>query len=234
MKTAAVAVLSLLFLVSTTSCYCSVAVNEPPKTSSGDVRITTLLDGKPYKGVKIEIYRYRKEPKANPLFTFMTNEGGSVTPPALSRGDYWIVASAGLNLRADLYLRVASRSEGTSSFSMELDASPYPTFEQRLSAAEQMPIKAQIQRFGGTVHDQSGSVISGVSIDVVRKGSQGRDHVIKLKSDRNGRFSATLSEGRHIAIFQAAGFSTQFIPLEIAMIGGNGEIRVELQIAPSR
>jgi hypothetical protein len=166
-KTAVIA--AWLLLVAPRPGFCSVTVNGPPAKSSRNVVVTTLFEGKPRKGVKVEIYRCRKQMEANPSFTLITGEDGTVAPPALSPGEYCIVASADLNLVADLELRVSSHfKEKTSSFSMELVARRFPTWEQQLATADQMPVEDRVQKFSGTVRDQTRSAISGVSIEIVQ------------------------------------------------------------------
>jgi 5-hydroxyisourate hydrolase-like protein (transthyretin family) len=232
-KTAAIAAW-LLLLVAPRAGFCSVMVNGPPTKSSGNVVVTTLFEGKPRKGVKVEIYRCHKQMEANPTFTLITGEDGTVAPPALSPGEYCIVASADLNLAADLELRVSSHfKEKTSSFSMELVASRFPTWEQQLTAVEQMPVKDRLQDFSGVVRDLTGAAIPSVSIEIIRKGTQGKERVAQLKSDRDGRFSTELAEGWYIAVFLAQGFGAQLLPFEISKTQGAGDLRVRLEIGAS-
>ena len=233
MKIAATAVW-LLLLVGPRTGLCSVMVNGPPTKSSRNVVVTTLFEGKPRKGVKVKIYRCRKQMEANPSFTLITGEDGTVAPPALSPGEYCIVASADLNLVADLELRVSSHfKEKTSSFSMELVASRFPTWEQRLAAVEQMSVKDRLQNFSGVVRDPTGAAIRGVAIEIIRKGTQGKERVAQLKSDRDGLFSTELAEGAYIAVFLAQGFGTQLLPFEISKTQGDGDLRVRLEIGAS-
>jgi 5-hydroxyisourate hydrolase-like protein (transthyretin family) len=224
----------LLVLVPPRAGVCAVTVNGPPTKSSRNVVVTTVFEGKPRKGVKVEIYRCRKQVEANPSFTLITGEDGTVAPPALSPGEYCIVASADLNLVADLDLRVSSHfREKTSSFSMELVAGRFPTWEQQLAAAEEMPVKDRLQNFSGVVRDPTGAAILGVAIEIIRKGTQGKERVGQLKSDRDGRFSTDLAEGAYLAVFLAQGFGTQLLPFEISKTQGGGDVRVRLELGPS-
>jgi 5-hydroxyisourate hydrolase-like protein (transthyretin family) len=228
-KIAAIAVWVLLLLAPNAG-LCSVMVNGPPTKSSRNVVVTTLFEGKPQKGVKVEIYRCRKQAEANPSFTLITGEDGTVAPPALAPGEYRIVASADLNLVADLDLRVSSHfKEKTSSFSMELVASRFPTWEQQLAAAEQMPVKGRLQNFSGVVRDPTGAAIPDVAIEIIRKGTHGKERVAQLKSDREGSFSKELAEGAYIAVVSAQGFGTQMLPFEISKSQGGGDLRVRLE-----
>jgi 5-hydroxyisourate hydrolase-like protein (transthyretin family) len=221
----------LLLLAAPGAGFCSVEVNAPPKKSSGNVVISTLFDGKPRKGVKVEIYRYRKGAEVNPSFTLVTGEDGIVVSPALPPGEYCIVASADLNLRSDLCLRVVSHfKETTSSFSMELLATRFPTWEQQLAAAEQLPFKGRLQQFSGVVRDPSGAAISGVSIEIVRKGTEGKERMAQLKSDKDGRFLTDLTDGAYIALFSDQGFQTQLVPFEVSKAQGSGDLQVTLDL----
>jgi 5-hydroxyisourate hydrolase-like protein (transthyretin family) len=228
-KTAAIAVW-LLVLVPPRAGICAVTVNGTPTKSSRNVVVTTLFEGKPRKGVKVEIYRCRKQMEAIPSFTLLTGEDGTVAPPALSPGEYCIVASADLNLVADLDLRVSSHFKGkTSSFSMELVASRFPTWEQRLAAAEQIPVKDRLQKFSGVVRDPTGAAIQDVAIEIIRKGTLGKERVARLKSDREGSFSKELAEGAYIAVVSAQGFGTLLLPFEISKTQGGGDLRIRLE-----
>jgi 5-hydroxyisourate hydrolase-like protein (transthyretin family) len=229
-KTAALAAW-LLLLAAPRAGFCSVEVNAPPKKSSRNVVITTLFDGKPRQGVKVEIYRLRKQEEANPGITLITGEDGTIAPPALSSGEYRIVASADLNLVAYLSVRVSSHSkEKTSSFSMALVATRFPTWDQQVAAAEQMPVKARVQEFRGIVRDPSGAAIAGVSVEILRKGTQGKERVAQLKSGKDGGFSSKLADGSYIAVLSAQGFSTQLVPFEIARTEGRGDLQIKLDI----
>lgn len=212
---------------------CSMASVEVlvPSKSAPTVRITTLYSGKSQRGVKIEIYRYELGPgdEAKPRFSLTSDEKGRVVPPKLAPGHYHVVASGEKNLRADLYLDVSAHAnEKASMFSMELVAIT-DTRQELLTKAEQMPIRDRLREFRGIVYDPSGAVVSGVSIEVVRKGTQGRDRIARLKSGRSGQFSAQLSAGSYIAFFSLPGFQTQPVPFEVTE-QGSSELIVTLQL----
>ena len=210
---------------------CSVMVVAPSK-SSQSVRINTWVEGKARKDVRVDVFRERKNgEEAGPLFSLTSDDEGKVGLPKLAPGNYHIVAAAEQDLVADLYLRVSSHSkQKISSFSMELVASQFPTFAQRLAAAEQLPVKARLQELSGIVRDSSGAAIAGVSIDVMRKATMGKECVARLKSDVNGRFLTALSDGAYVAFFSFAGFQTQFVPFDVAKAQGSGDLQVRLEI----
>jgi 5-hydroxyisourate hydrolase-like protein (transthyretin family) len=225
-------VLTCWLMVYPSCLFGSVAVNSPSKPSARNIQITALVDGKPSKGVKVEICRYKKNLEEGSCFSLMTDATGQVMTPTLSPGEYGIVASTALNLVGNLSLRVSSRAkEKVSVLSIDLLASQFPTWQQQLAAGDQMPIKEKLQQFGGVVHDPSGSEIVGALIEVVRKGSGGKDRVARLKTAKNGRFSAQLPRGEYLGIFQEPGFSTQIVPFEVAEQGAE-RLQITLQIAP--
>ena len=144
-------------------------------------------------------------------------------------GHYHVVASAAKNLRADLFLDVSEHdNEKASEFPMLLETGDI-THEQLFAKAEQMPIKERVKVFNGVVRDPAGALIEGVSIEVVRKGSQGRDRIARLKSGKRGQFSARLSAGSYIALFYIPGFQIQMVPFEVTE-QGSGDLIVILQL----
>jgi hypothetical protein len=224
----------LLFAISPSGlCSASVEV-QAPSMSSPTVCVTVLLKGKPQKGAKIKIYRYELGPgdEANPYFSLISDHQGKVLPPKLPPGHYHVVASAAKNLRADLYLDVSAQAnEKASDFSMGLDISDIMP-DELFTKAEQMPIKDRVRVFHGLVRDPTGALISGVSIEVVRKGSQGRDRVVRFKTGNKGQFSARLSNGSYIALFSTPGFQIKFVPFEVTE-QGSGDLIVTLELGRS-
>jgi 5-hydroxyisourate hydrolase-like protein (transthyretin family) len=224
----------LLFAISPSGlCLTSVEVQAPSR-SSPTVRLTVLLKGKPQKGVKVKIYQYKLGPgdEVKPRFSLISDPQGRVSPPKLTPGHYHVVASAAKNLRADLYLDVSEQAnEKASEFSMELAIGDISR-EELFTKADQMPIKDRLKVFRGIVRDLTGAPIAGVSIEVVRKRSQGRDHVVQLESGKRGQFSASLSDGSYIALFSAPGFQIQVVPFEITE-QGSGDLRVTLELGRS-
>jgi hypothetical protein len=133
-------------------------------------------------------------------------------------------------MRADLYLDVSRKmAKRVSSFSMNLIENQYPTPEQLWATAEEEPVKDRPETFNGTVYDPSGAGVSGVSIEVVRKGTQGKERVAQLESGSDGGFSAHLAEGGYVARFSMPGFQIALLPFEVTK-QGSGELRVILQL----
>jgi 5-hydroxyisourate hydrolase-like protein (transthyretin family) len=213
--------------------FASVAVNSRPRLSARNIQITALVDGKPKKGARIDVCRYKKNVEEGSCFSMMTDVAGQVATPTLPSGDYGVVASYGLNLVGNLLLRVPSRAgKKVSAFSIDLVASQFPTWQQQLTAADKMPVKENLQHLNGVVLDPSGTEIANVTIEVVRKGSEGKDRVARLKTAKDGRFSEQLRPGQYLGIFQEPGFSTKILPFELTE-QGTERLQVTLQIAPS-
>jgi hypothetical protein len=203
-----------------------------PRKSSQKVQLVLHGDGGTQKGVSVEVYRYTlgSGEEAKPLISLTSDDAGEVTPLALPPGSYHLVALAEHNLRADLYLDVSRKlGKQMSSFVMNLVESQYPTAEQLWEAAERAPIKDRLESFSGTVLDPSGTKVSGVAIDVVRKGTEGKGRVAQLASGPDGRFSAALADGAYIARFCTQGFQTAFVPFEVTKQGSE-QLQVTLQL----
>ena len=227
-----IAACSLLAILSFPLCPVASVEVEVPLKSASTVRLTVLLDGKPQKDAKIEIYRYELGPgdEAKPRYSLISDQQGMVFSPKLAPGHYHVIASAANNLRAELYLDVSAHTHQKSSeFPMQLLRGGI-TREELFAKAEQMPIKDHLKIFQGTVRDPSGALIVGVFIEVVRKGSQSSETVVHLKSGSTGQFSATLPSGSYMALFSIPGFQVQLVPFEVTDQGSE-ELIVTLQLA---
>jgi carboxypeptidase family protein len=223
----------LLAAFSCASSSASVEV-QPPLKSSPNVQLTVFLKGAPQEGVRVKIYRYEsaigQEPK--PRFSLLSDRNGRVFARKLATGHYHVVASASKNLIAELSLEVSSRPDSKpSEFSMELHDGGI-TREEFFSKLDQQPIHERVSVFRGVIRDPSGGPIPGALIEVVRKGSQGKDRVTHLKSGKRGQFSGALSEGSYIVSFSEQGFRTQFVPLQVTK-QGSAELTVTLEPGPS-
>jgi hypothetical protein len=224
----------LLFAISPSElCSTSVEVQATLK-SSPTVRLTVLLKGEPQEGAKIKIYRYKlgQGREAKPCFSLISDAQGRVLPPRLSPGHYHVVAFGANNLRGELDLDVSPpTNEKASEFSIALNIRDI-TREELFAQRDQMPIKDRIRVFRGIVRDPSGDPIPGVFIEIVRKGSRGRGRVARLKSGKDGQFSATLADGSYIGFFSMSNFQSQFIPFEVTE-QGTGDLIVTLEVGMS-
>ena len=80
------------------------------------------------------------------------------------------------------------------------------------------------------VVDQASDQIPGVSIDVVVRGTKGREHAAQLHSDKLGRFSAHLPDGEYVAFFRSPGFFRAHLPIDARKGMSERELRVVLNI----
>jgi 5-hydroxyisourate hydrolase-like protein (transthyretin family) len=200
--------------------------------SSQRIRVVFIMSGVPQKGVRVEVYQYTLSSgeKSKALLSLTSDDEGKVTPPVLSPGHYHLVASAERNLRADLYLDVSRKlGKQISSISMNLIEDQYPTPEQLWDAAEKVLVKDRLEAFRGTIYDPSGARVSGVSIEVARKGTQGKEQIAQVESGKDGRFFAPLADGAYVARFSIPGFQVAFVPFEVTKQGSE-ELRVTLEI----
>lgn len=219
-------------LACTQSARCSVRVMELLE-SSQQPRITVLLNGEAQRDVKLEIYRDFPV-RGKPFVVLLTDRNGQAIVPALQPGKYLLRESPDRNLLGELYLHINSARGGPGDrFSMALEHyDPPPTFEELVAAAEQSPSARRYAEFRGVVLDQGQGPISGVSIDVVVRGTNGTKHAAQLRSDDLGMFSTRLPDGDYVAFCSATGFSVRVVPFTIAKTESDGELRVVLNVGP--
>jgi hypothetical protein len=190
------------------------------------------LDGKPWPHVKVAISAGVSADE--PLLMLVAGQNGQVLLPRLRPGNYLLRASPRRDLSGGLYLHINSFASPGSRFAMNLQRyDPPPTFEELVAAAEQASAGETSPRFGGLVVDQTGAKIQGALIDVVIRGTNGKKHAAKLKSDALGGFSADLPDGDYVAVFAAPGFSTRVVPITIAKAGSAHELHVVMKVEPS-
>ena len=214
-------------------CRASVSVVAPLK-SGQNTRIALLASGKPRTGVKVDVYRYELGAGQDdkPRLSLISDEDGWIRLRKLHPGHYHLVASADENLSADLYLEVSADSDKLSSaFLMELRPL-VPSPKQLWTNVEQMAVKETVNEFRGVVQDPSGAMVPGTSIEVVRRGTEGKVRVARLKTDKNGRFHKKLHDGVYVAIFVMPGFQISYVPFAVTK-QGPGEIKVVLKVAQS-
>jgi hypothetical protein len=203
-----------------------------PEPSNQKAKIVTLLGGRPQEGVTVDVYRYSlgSGEESVTVVSLISDDVGSVRTPVLPPGKYHLVAAGGHNLRADLYLDILGKSgDEVSFFSMELFDAEYPTMEQKWAAADELAVKDHVGFFNGTIYDSTGAVVPAVSIEVVKRGTSGKQRIAQLASSYDGKFSAQLPEGAYIALFSVRGFRIAFVPFEVAK-QGSGQLRVTLQL----
>lgn len=210
------------------------------QTSSRFVQITAQAN--PLKGTKVDFYSYKLNSQSAVdtstlalLFSLNTDQKGRIKTPELSPGGYCVSARGADNQFAQLLINVIpGKRARTTRFTIRLVTPPEPAIPavfrpQWTAADEQLPIQKRVSLFRGEVKDQSGAVIPNALIDIVKKGTGGKEHVAQLKTGLDGRFFGKLPPGLYIALFCARAFRGQTIPFEITK-DGSGEIDVVLDI----
>jgi 5-hydroxyisourate hydrolase-like protein (transthyretin family) len=219
-----------LLLNATVASACSVVVVVNSQPSSQRVQIKILQNGNPIKDVKIEVFTMDNQLR---LFSLSTNDQGVATLPTLSPARYLIAATAVGGLGADLVLDVSKGlGHKTSLFSMELGVRPPPppTIEEKMTGAEKASAREAVKEFRGILQDPSGAGVTNASVDVYPKGSRDKTQALEIKTDESGRFSAFLADGTYTALFQAPGFQTEIVVLEISADAQRKELQTVLKL----
>lgn len=230
-----------LFLAVGPALFClNVSVQWPPDPIpiAQKARITVLYDGKPSPNTQVKINQLGR---AGDIAILITDADGSVILPELPPGRYFISATYTTEsfrqsvevcmapcgdygrdvvhfVPTTLYgpLRVLDvNALALSEVHMETRPMPDPGSDSMLAAAEQQPITHRLQDFRGVVQDISGAVIPGAWINVVVKGTGGKNHAASLYADKDGRFSAHLAPGDYVAFIQSPGFKTSVVSFTI-------------------
>jgi hypothetical protein len=218
----------LLNASATSACDVVVVVNSQP--SSQRVQIKTMQNGNPIKDVKIEVFTMDNQLR---LFSLSTNDQGVASLPTLSPARYLIAATAVGGLGADLVLDVSKRlGHKKSLFLMELSVRPPPppTIEEKMTGAEKAPSRESVKEFRGILQDPSGAGVPNAIVDVYAKGSRDKSRALEIKTDETGRFTATLADGTYTVLFQAPGFQTEIVVLEISGNAQSKELRIPLKL----
>jgi hypothetical protein len=212
----------------------TVAVNaEPTFQSSGNhVQISIVLDGKPLKGARVDIYRSKFYGSVGSVcFSGTANENGIVTPSPLDGGDYRVVATFE-DASTFLWLRVVDKLEPMTALFINLTQSARygrQIEEEAVKRAEGLRIRDHVQVFQGTVVDASGAIIPEAKIRIMKNGPEGRTFVLGLYADSVGHFSAQLPDGLYLGIFYTDGFRPEAVRFEVTK-QGSGNLQVTLQI----
>ena len=206
-------------------------------------RIAVTVDGQALRDVKIAVWQgYNSGTSAD----LITDEQGEVILPDLPPGKYFIGSWPAwspdfggaldvciapcpddgletIDLTQDS-LRGPMRPIDRDAFAlseirMEIGPRRDPSWVASLKAAEQQISPSTVQAFRGVVHDPSGAIIPGATIDIMVKGTQGKTHAALILSDNSGKFSADLPNGDYVAMISSPGFQIQTLSFTIAATG---------------
>ncbi|HEY1470197.1 MAG TPA: carboxypeptidase-like regulatory domain-containing protein [Candidatus Acidoferrum sp.] len=200
--------------------------------SSQNARISAFLDAKPAKGFKVIVFNS----SGKPIQTLFANQKGVAVLPKLHPGRYTVQGVAANNMGGAVCLDISSQNTSlASAFSIDFRVMPPPppTLKEMLSAAKNGQAGQHLRAFEGFVLDPSGAFVSGVTVQVFKKGSGGKKAIKILKTDGAGRFRAQLPDGVYVAVFQAPGFHTQVLATEIKHSNDVRELGITLQLAES-
>ncbi len=221
-----------LFLGSAAAGECTVGKGTYFLPSSDRIRITALLNGNPQKNVELDLFATTGVPR----FSLSTKDDGVAELPQLPPGKYRVFAGALDKLRAALFLEVTMSAGGeTSSFSMNLTVgSDQPQATQSMLAiSEKNLCEEKFREFKGLLLDPQGSRVSGAKIEVFQFGFLERGPVVEIKAASDGSFSASLADGRYLAIFTMPGFRTELLVFEVAKKENSKDLWISMQIGSS-
>jgi hypothetical protein len=206
-----------------------VMVLREARPSSQNPRLEILSGGKLQPGANLAVYNADDEQR----LSFKADSHGMATLPDLPAGRYCIAASTSRTLRAILCLQIADRhARNPSVFSIKLlvQPPPPPTFEEKLEALEKAPIGLLTRAFRGTVRDPAGAVMPRASVAVYRQGAGDSAQPLKITTDQQGHFSASLAPGKYAAVIESPGFETRFLTFEISPDAVQEDLHVKLDI----
>ncbi len=205
-----------------------------PLAATRHLRISAVVAGKPFEGAKVffrptegcicgsDIFRGHPFDTSAipPEFWRLTDANGVAELPELAVGDYDVGVTVNDVATSFIQISVGNKNE-VSAFKLDVGS--------QLERVESVPVTSHVAAFQGVARDPGGAAISG-PIVVVRKGSQGRDVVLRTKTDAQGRFSVDLSEGSYIAVFFSPQFRPAIVPFQL-MKEGSKELQVTLNVA---
>ena len=217
-------------------------------------QVTVLFDGKPAPGAKVHIWRHYRNAES---YLLDTDDAGRVKLPELPAGSYSIAASSDGNLpqggvvdvcmiecsenlsdvtelafdslRGPIYA-IDRSALGMSEITIEIAPDRTPGFMEAMASAEQEPAAFTLREFSGVVTDQTGAVIPGASVEVVRKQDKEIQLVSALTTDRVGGFSARLDYGDYYVLVAAQGFKSRELHVAITPQGSPDKAQITLAV----
>lgn len=205
-----------------------------PKDAAQNIQIRTLYSGRPAAGSTIEVYA--SSPYCTilgpTLYKVVSDDRGIAKLPQLAVGSYEVIAWVGEKANDEINLNVLpSPTSETSHLDMNLWFDFPPGRAQILGRAEHQPITQRFKQLQGQLFDPTEARIPGASIEIIPKNESTKNRVIKLTSDKQGSFSANLSNGDYIAFVTAPGFKQHAIPFTIDKSASSTEFTIYMSIA---
>jgi len=200
------------------------------QTSSRSVRITTLLNGRRVKGIRIDVFAAPPSTGAPAEFSASTNDRGFAKVPLSLPGTYDIVATGNEGLRGELFLWASFENhKGPDAFSMNLEVDPdYAWLQTQLAAENDKAPTERVQDFTGVLEGPAGGTILGARIKIWKRDGPYGTPLAETESRQDGRFWAHLSDGTYVALFQEGGFRDRFVVFEVAKTEARSELWVSL------
>jgi Carboxypeptidase regulatory-like domain len=190
------------------------------EAASQRAQVAVDLAGQPAKDVKVELRAFN----ARLVGTLKTDGSGRVALPQLKAGKYIVTARGTNQVVGSICVEVGKQNAQLgSSFTIAMKA----------LAPAGLPLelpKQRVERFRGTVVDQTGAGVAGARIVIVPTGSSGARQRKIVKTDKVGGFFLELADGKYSASFEGSGFRTVMMDFEVARGGSSDELRVVLPV----
>ncbi len=216
-------------------------------------RIVVMLDGRPVASAVVQLFRgsaFSTRPRrvGGPL---KTNGHGEVRLPALSPGNYSVEASLqsesidAPDMAGNVELRYIPKNADPADYAkladdpaplerVMIDLEPWSnqtqSIPEKAREAAGKPIADRAPDFGGVVVDAVGTLLSNVTIRVVRMHEHVPEPVRTLKTDAEGHFWAKFPDGDYLAWLDLAGFKEGTLTVTIDSTAAPRELRVLLKV----
>jgi len=231
-----------------------VATRGPVPYAKQGLQVTVVFDGKPASGAKIEVRRTYPDKET---LVLVTDGLGKAVLPQLPAGEYHIRAAPATspNFSGEIDFCVAECPDddfeitdftvdsldgtlhpidrsalGMSELVIDLAPNRNPQWTQLLASAERDPTVLLIREILGVVLDQSGAVVPGASIDVIRRGGKANEPVAGLQSDPSGRFLIPVSDGDYFVLISSPGFASRALQITVSPSGSTDDLQLVLTV----
>ena len=204
---------------------CSIVEIAAP--ASPNAQIQLLLNGKPRRGLKVEM-----EADGRPAGIIVTDARGRFRLKGLAVGTYYCFnANQSPDLTARLCLQVSADREARRDFAMTLEPPTPSSFPGKLKTAQQAKVEKQIQSLNVLVMDPTGAVIPGARVTVYGHGTGAESQALTtFSANAEGHVVASLAPGVYVLAVQSPGFENAFIVAEIVPTAPSEGFEVRLNI----